>query len=305
MPIYLPPISRRRFLAGSLALGAAAAALPRGLFAEDKPVDPHSFALLSDCHINADLKVMVNKSNMADQLAKVSAEVLALPRRPAATIINGDLAHLKGEAKDYAALVEVLRPLREGQVGLTLTLGNHDHRDNFFAGVKRTVEKPAAAPVENRHASTILGERANWFLLDTLNETNKTPGKLGDEQLKWLAAALDANADKPAIVMAHHTPAPRDPKTTFGIIDTDALFAALLPRRHVKAYIHGHSHDWKYSAIEDLHVVSLPPTAYLFNPAKPNGWVHMRLLDNGATLEVRALNTSHREHGRVTELGWR
>ena len=108
MPIYLPPlspISRRRFLAGSLALGAAAL-LPRNLSAAEKTVDPDSFALLSDCHINADRSTVVNKANMADQLAQVSSEVLALEKRPAATVINGDLAHLKGEAKDYAALVD-------------------------------------------------------------------------------------------------------------------------------------------------------------------------------------------------------
>lgn len=303
MPIHLPPISRRRFLAGSLA-AAAACALPRELLAAEKPIDPHSFALLSDSHINKDPAAVSNKANMADNFRQVTGEVLALPQRPATVLINGDLAHLRGEAKDYEVFVDLLKPLREGQVPITLTLGNHDQRPNFFAALPKGGGS-GESPVDDRHASMIEAPRANWFLLDTLKETNKTPGIVGEAQLKWLAAALDEHKDKPAIVMAHHTPAPGDAKTAFGVIDTDALFAVLLPRRQVKAYIHGHSHDWKYSSIEDLHVVSLPPTAYLFNPRKPNGWVHMRLKENSATLEVRALDTGHREHGKVTELGWR
>ena len=50
MPIQLPPISRRRFLAGSLAAGAGML-LPRRLLADDVPVDPNRFALLADTHV--------------------------------------------------------------------------------------------------------------------------------------------------------------------------------------------------------------------------------------------------------------
>ena len=50
------------------------------------------------------------------------------------------------------------------------------------------------------------GPRANWFLLDSLDEPNKTPGVLGDKQVAWLGQALDARANKPAILVAHHNP---------------------------------------------------------------------------------------------------
>src|SRR5690349_15273546 len=74
MPITLPPlrslpaISRRRFLAGSLAAGAGLL-LRRPLLAADEtvqsvPVDPHRFALLSDTHIAADPKVAARGVNM-------------------------------------------------------------------------------------------------------------------------------------------------------------------------------------------------------------------------------------------------
>ena len=49
MPIYLPPISRRRFLAGSVAT-AAGLLLADRLLAAHIPIDPHRFALLSDVH---------------------------------------------------------------------------------------------------------------------------------------------------------------------------------------------------------------------------------------------------------------
>lgn len=303
MPVHLPPISRRRFIATSLAAGAALS-LPRDLFADEKAVDPHSFALLSDCHINADRELISNKINMTAQFTQCCAEVVALPKRPAAAFVNGDLAHLKGEPGDYEAFIALVKPLREAQIPVTLTMGNHDHRPNFFAALPKGGNKEET-PVAERHVSVVKGERANWFFLDTLKETNKTPGLVGEEQLKWLAAALDEHKDKPALVMAHHTPAFGDPKTTFGVIDSDALFDVLLPRKHVKAFIHGHSHDWRIYNKEDLHIVGLPATAYVFNPRKPSGWVHLNLTEGGATLEVKAIDPRHPEHGKVTDLGWR
>ena len=77
MPVYLPPTSRRRFLAGSLAT-AAAVLFRDGLFAAD-PVaaDPHRFALLSDVHIAADRAKVSRGVNMADNLAKGSGRSVA------------------------------------------------------------------------------------------------------------------------------------------------------------------------------------------------------------------------------------
>ncbi len=42
---------------------------------------------------------------------------------------------------------------------------------------------------------------ANWILLDSLRFVNKTEGEIGEKQLKWLTGLLDANPDKPAVIL--------------------------------------------------------------------------------------------------------
>ena len=166
--------------------------LPCELLAAEKTPDPHTFALLADTHLHGDPAKIARGVNMADNLAAVVKEMLAMDRRPAAAFINGDLALTDGQARDYDLMVRLLQPLREGGVPVDLTLGNHDDRRNFHTqvpDVAPTEQKPA--PVEDKHVTVVESERGNFFLLDSLHQVNKTPGRIGEAQLKWLAAALD------------------------------------------------------------------------------------------------------------------
>jgi 3',5'-cyclic-AMP phosphodiesterase len=73
-----------------------------------------------------------------------------------------------------------------------------------------------------------------------------------------------------------------------------------------KAYVYGHSHTWLTKKDADgLHEINLPPTAYVFDNARPNGWVRARLSATGISLELRALDPAHPEHGKARELAWR
>lgn len=301
MPIHLPPLSRRDFLVRSLLAGAGAALAPRN-FAAEKPVAPHTFALLSDTHIDANLATSSRNVVMAENLKAAVAEVAALPQRPEHALVNGDCAYLHGEPGDYANFVNLVQPLRETGTPLHLTLGNHDEREHFWAGIAET--KSAKRPLKDKHVSLIKTERANWFLLDSLDKVNVTPGVLGAAQLKWLGDTLDANAGKPAIIVAHHNHAEADHKG--GLQDSDALFAVLAPRRHVKAYIFGHTHDWRAIPHESgIHLVNLPPVAYVFKPGLPSGWVSAQIETGGMRLILSCLDKKHPAHGEVKELQWR
>src|SRR5436305_1748841 len=154
MPIHLPPLTRRRFLAGALAAGAGL--LARRGSATEPDADPHAWALLSDTHIAADRSVVTRQVNMADHLAAVNKEVTALPRRPAGVLVNGDCALKTGQAGDYATFSELLKPLREAGLPLHLTLGNHDHRDRFLAAF----DGDKAPPVAHRHVAVVATPRA-------------------------------------------------------------------------------------------------------------------------------------------------
>ena len=79
----------------------------------------------------------------------------------------------------------------------------------------------------------------------------------------------------------------------------------LLPRRQAKALFFGHTHDWTVREREGLHLVNLPPTAYVFFEGKPSGWVDLRLGEAGGVLELRCLDRNHRQHGERVELAWR
>lgn len=301
MPIHLPPLSRRQFLTRSLLGGAALLARPRS-WAATPATDPHTWALISDTHIAADAAKNARGINMAAQLSTVVRDILAQPRRPQGALINGDLAFNTGETADYATFTALIAPLRTGQIPLHLALGNHDHRERFWSALAGDVAAPK--PMTDRHVALLPGERANWFILDSLDRTNSTPGLVGEAQLAWLARTLDQHASKPALVMMHHNPSFDPAKKP--IIDQTALFEVLRPRRQVKAYFFGHSHQWTVTQdTSGMHLVNLPTTAYIFDPTQPTGWVSAQLEPRGMRLQLRCIDQARADHGQVVQLSWR
>lgn len=298
MPFHLAPLSRREFLRRSLAASAGLLTFR----ASAATADPDRWALFSDTHIAGDQAAISREVNMADHLRAAVAEVRALSVPPTGLIVNGDCSLDHGVPEDYVTFTELFQPLQDAALPLHFTLGNHDERDVFWASLKGA--KPATPPLASKHVSVLEGARVNWFLLDSLDVTNKTPGRLGDEQRAWLAQALDARPDKPALLMMHHNPiAPAGKKA--GLLDTEELLALALPRRQVKAIFYGHTHTWRFAEQDGVHLVNLPAVAYPFTPTEVTGWVDCKLREGGAALELRAHNIAHAAHGKVTELAWR
>lgn len=300
MPIHLPPISRRAFLTRTLIAGAGLTLKP-SLFAETKRFNPDSWALFSDIHLAADQAVIQRGVNMAKHFTTVSNELLGLNELPAALFITGDCALNSGEKEDYGTVTKLLEPIRAAQMPIHLALGNHDNRERFWDVLQD--EKAAKRPVADRQVALIQTPRANWFILDSLDKTLSTPGYLGKEQLDWLAAGLDKNANKPAIVVVHHNPGIEE---NMGLKDTSAFFEVIRPRKQVKAYIYGHTHTWKIERDSSgIHLVNLPPVAYVFQEGNPSGWVHAKVEDQKMSLELRCIDTTHKAHGQKVELEWR
>jgi 3',5'-cyclic-AMP phosphodiesterase len=299
MPIYLPPLNRRTFLRRALVAGTGLAFAPE-LLAAARPADPNSFALLADTHIAAEPKAVNRGVNMTKHLAAVSNEVLALDERPAGVFIVGDCAFNKGEPSDYAQFSKLLDPVRAGGMPLHLALGNHDERENFWIALK---EKKVKRPVADRQVALVTTELVNWIMLDSLEKTLQTPGVLGAEQLRWLADTLDANRTKPAVILVHHNPGLDG---NIGLKDTQALLEVLRPRNQAKAWVYGHTHNWKIAQDESgLHLVNLPPVSYSFREGDPAGWVHATVRSGGMKLELRCLDPMHKDHGQIVDLKWR
>jgi len=177
MPVILPPLSRREFLKRAALAGAAAAFAPSGyagLFGKSR--DKHTFALFSDPHVAADAALNHNGVNMADNLAASVRELAAWPVKPAAVIVNGDLAFTNGQPADYATFGRLIEPLR-ALAPLHLSLGNHDEREHFWSAFPHDAAKLKAGPP--KQAAVLASADAYWFLLDSLDITLSTPGELG------------------------------------------------------------------------------------------------------------------------------
>jgi hypothetical protein len=303
MPITLPPISRRAFLKRAALAGTAVALVPSGyagLFGKSR--DKHTFAIFSDTHIAADAATVSRKVNMADQLAACVRELAAWPAKPAAIIVNGDLAMKDGLASDYATFGKTIEPLRT-LAPVHLNLGNHDERENFWQAFPHDAAKAQSVP--QKQCAVFESERANWFLLDSLDKTNSTPGELGAAQLEWLTRELTARSNKPAIIVGHHNL--QTPGSVDGLkLETPALDELFARQRQIKAFIFGHTHNWNISQHPTgVHLINLPPTGYVFKEGRPSGWVRATLATDSLEVELRALDVKHFEHAQVQTLKWR
>jgi 3',5'-cyclic AMP phosphodiesterase CpdA len=288
-------------LKGSLA--ASAVAMAGGCAAPGAGSGEANWALLSDIHIAADPRHVCGNVNMTRNLGAVAEEVLAWLEPVSGVLISGDLAFASGETEDYAAVLGLLRPMRQHRLPIHLALGNHDQREHFWSTLPD--ERTAEPGLPERQAAIVRTAYANWFVLDSLITPQEVSGRLGDAQRQWLARALDANTDKPALIVLHHDLNPGI-ATDYSLKDTPELLEILRPRRQVKACVFGHTHFWNVSQDESgVWLVNLPPVAYVFVTGLPNGWVRATLRAEGARLELRCLDHTRQDHGHVVNLVWR
>ncbi len=296
MPIHLT--SRRQFITR---LGAAAALSGTQLHSAE--VDENLVAVLNDTHIGAQHP---ESASIPSNLRHSIEALLALPRRPAAVIINGDLALKDGRRGDYEHFVRLIAPLREAGVPLHLGMGNHDDREIFYEVLQ--AERPAMPVVESKHVGLVRLIGANLFLLDSLKATMVTQGLLGEEQLQWLTRLLDQHNDKPALVFAHHNPRLGGDPLHFpgGLEDSEPLWRALAPRRQVKAYIHGHIHHREFHSHEGIHILNTPATSYVADKrTSTTGWTLLRLNERGAKATTLTHLPDHPWNNAVVDLAWR
>lgn len=305
MPVSLHSLTRRDFLRGSAALGAALV-MPRSLLAAtsavSSPASPspafEQFALLSDAHVSGG----IIEWSMGKRLSLAVKQLLALAQRPQRVFVAGDCAYLTGEKRDYREYVRRIQPLIAAGVPVHVTLGNHDDRDHFWDAVPR--DQADAGHKIGRQSMVVPGPSANWFLLDSLNKTNRSPGELGSDQLEWLTAELDARPDRPALVMLHHDPVRNGGKGS--LRDSEKLLAVTRPRRQVKALFFGHTHVWYVARDRSgIHLVNLPATGYTLKRGTFTGWVNCRAYANSAILKVHTLKPGEPEDGQAVYLDWR
>ncbi|MBL9146100.1 MAG: metallophosphoesterase [Verrucomicrobiaceae bacterium] len=298
MPVHLPALSSRRHFLASL---GAITITPSLSFAAD--VDENLIAILNDSHVG---EKHPPDSPIPTNLRNTVAALLAMPKRPAAVVINGDLALKDGQRGDYQHFAKLIAPLREAGVPLHLTMGNHDAREVFYEVLSQ--DKPKHSAVESRHISIVQLKRVNLFLLDSLKQTMIAPGDLGQQQRDWLAKSLDANADKPALIIAHHNPRLGGDPLHFpgGLEDSEELWKLLVARPHVKAYIHGHIHHRDFFHHHGIHILNTPAVGYVGNKAtSTTGWTLAHINNEDAAFTTHTHDPQHEWNGLRVDLKWR
>lgn len=296
MPIHLT--SRRQFIAQ---LGVAAAL--SNVTSSATEVDESLIAILNDTHIGAQQPAT---ASIPTNLRNTLSNLLALPKRPAAVIINGDLALKDGKRGDYEHFAKLIAPLREAGVPLHLTMGNHDDRAVFYDVLKS--DKPESPAVESKHVGVVKLAQANLFLLDSLKATMVTQGLIGEAQMTWLTKLLDAHADKPALLFAHHNPRLGGDPLHFpgGLEDSESLWQELVKRPQVKAYIHGHIHHRDFNSHQGIHILNTPATSYVADKkTSTTGWTMAKLSATNGSFTTHTHLTEHEWNGIKVELTWR
>ncbi len=229
---------------GVAAVGAGGCAgLP---FAGRPRKDETLVALLSDCHVGN----WKSPAYQGEKFRDCIARVLSLDPLPGKMLIPGDLAYLWGRREDYALSRQLLQPVLDAGIELTIGMGNHDRRENFL---EFWPEYAARSPVPGRIVSRIRGVHFDYIMLDTLNqpvETDRwiTPGTLEGEQREWLAATCKA-AKRPFLVLSHHPAGELGEPGTGNTHRSARAFGEIImgpkdaPTRCC-GYIHGHDHRW-------------------------------------------------------------
>ncbi len=289
-------MTRRRFLNVSLAAAGGIITLsPRGGRAGVNHERAH-WAFLSDTHIAADPENDYRGFYPYRNLEKIVTQLAA--DLPEGVVITGDLARLTGQMGDYENLRKLLMPF-VGKRPMYLALGNHDDRAVFLDVFE---DRPGQAQaIKDKHVVTVEAGPVRFILLDSLLATNQTPGLLGKAQRTWLQRYLRDSDDKPVILFFHHTLGDGDGD----LFDVLWLFDLVKPIRKVKAIVYGHSHEYKSSELEGIHLLNLPATSYNFNDDQPLGWIEARLTAEGGEFVLHAVAGNTQLDGRIEGLSWR
>lgn len=268
-------MDRKEFLASMLALGGAAMVPANASvldkmeeFAAEAPklrIDPSLTVLMSDIHICGELKdgKSIHYPYNPTCLELRVNEILAMRSLPANVLIFGDVAWDYGLEEDYRYAAELLRPLEEAGIRVTLGLGNHDRRAAFFNVFSQYAQ---TTPVKGRAVSVVNLPDVDFIMLDSLTEkpdlkprqSTTVSGTICDEQIEWLKGYL-AKSDRPVILGAHHP-----------LSELRNLTMMLENSPTVAAFIYGHVHIWNKSVSiirprEPQHMlptVALPATFY-------------------------------------------
>lgn len=192
-------------------------------------------AQLSDPHITVPGKRPYPPVDTAAALQRAVGTIAAFSPRPDLAVLTGDLVQ-RGLPEEYEHLKALLAPL---PMPLLVIPGNHDDRESLRAAFRGEGYLPRSGFLH--FDLTLSGLRL--LGLDTLIP-GEDGGRLCEERLSSIDAALAAAPEKPTLILMHHPP------FLTGIAGMDriglegrAAFAEIVRRnRQVERILSGHVH---------------------------------------------------------------
>lgn len=198
--------------------------------------DSIRFLHLTDLHIvHADHANPRLKSDTTANLIAARRMIEAMSPAPAFIAISGDLTN-HGDAESF----RTLRRLMDG-IGIPVfyALGNHDSRRGYYEGMLDRTED-LNAPLN--YDVVVAG--VHLITLDSTVRGN-IGGAFAEDQLAFLAAALDRHAELPKLLMLHHGPSldldPAGEWESLRIADTHGL-AQTMAGHKIAGILSGHLH---------------------------------------------------------------
>ena len=217
---------------------------------------------LSDPHIVALGRLLMDRIDTPALLASAVASVRALEPPATAVVLTGDLVD-RGSAEEYAHLRQLIEPLA---CPVWLMPGNHD---SVEAMRRAFPDHPELTPLSDGSlAPFVLWVREvagiRLIALDTV-VAGASHGALCKHRLDWLERTLSAAPHQPTIVAMHHPPF----ATGIGHMDgiglrqgSDALADVLRRHPQVERVICGHLHRPIVRRFGGTVAMTAPSTAH-------------------------------------------
>lgn len=209
--------------------------------------------------------------------------VAALPQRPDAVLLSGDLGD-NGAESEYEAVREVVGGL---ELPVHVLPGNHDER----AAMRRAFDLDGSGSEPIGYAVDV-GE-LRLVALDS-TRPGAEAGELDEARLQRLDAQLAAAPDRPTVLATHHPPiaikAAAWDEIGLAADHREALAAVLERHRQVRLVVAGHVHRAVFGALAGRPVLVSPSTHVAtrfdladteieLDPAAPRGFAVHALVD--------------------------
>ncbi len=240
----------------------------------------------TDTHLVADPAATVRGVRTQASLEACLAHARRRHLPADAIAVTGDL--VQDDARAYGTLELLLDNLG---APVLLIPGNHDLPDEMARRFAHEPFQVGGTRVLGRWAIVML---ATWFA-----EAADGEGRLGDDELRRLEAALEAHRDRHVLVCLHHQPIPMEAAglDALGLGDADRFMALIGGYPQVRGVVWGHAHQALDVFRGDVRFMCTPSTCMQFKPRDPG------FVIDGRPPGYRVLDL-HDDGGIATEVVW-